>query len=344
MLLIRFGNRRIEMNVSEQAKKIFHDAIVIDGQLGFEVAMPWTFTEKWALVDRYKEAGFHGLTLSIANEESTTEKTLEYLAQIRKHIFQNPEKYVIANTKDDILRAKKENKIALRLMFQGTSPIGKNLDLLEIFRELGISSLVLAYNIRTPMGDGVIEEKDSGLSHLGKKLVAEMNKLGMIVDGAHAGFQTTMDAAELTKSPMVISHSGAYGIHPHVRNVHDEQIKAVVKTGGVIGVNGIGILLGDPQASVEQYVTHIDYIVKLVGAKHVSIGLDNLYFADHFDQFMQNQQITHPEAYANKAGTRSDWKCLQPEDIIFVVELLIQRGYSNEDIGGILGGNILRLM
>jgi membrane dipeptidase len=107
------------MNISEQAKKIFNDAIVIDGQLGFEVAMPWTVTEKWSLVDRYKKAGFHGLTLSIANEESTTEKTLEYLAQIRKHIFQNPEKYILAKTKDDILRAKKENKIALRLMFQG---------------------------------------------------------------------------------------------------------------------------------------------------------------------------------------------------------------------------------
>jgi membrane dipeptidase len=332
------------MNISEQAKKILYDAIVIDGQLGFEVAMPWTFAEKWSLVDRYKEAGFHALTLSIANEENTTEKTLEYLAQIRKHIFQNPAKYVLAKTKNDILYAKKENKIALRLMFQGTSPIGKNLDLLEIFRELGVSSLVLAYNIRTPMGDGVIEENDSGLSHLGKKFIAEMNRLGMIIDGAHAGYQTTLDAAELTKSPMMISHSGVYGIHPHVRNVHDEQIKAVAKTGGVIGVNGIGMLLGDPKASIEKYVDHIDYIVKLVGVKHVSIGLDNLYFADQFDLFMQNQQITHPEAYANKAGNRSDWKCLQPEDIISVVELLIQRGYSNEDITGILGGNILRLM
>lgn len=332
------------MNISDQAKKIFNDAVIIDGQLGFETAMPWTFTEKWQLVDRYKKAGFHALTLSIANEESTTEKTLEYLAQIRKHIFSHPEKYILAKTQKDILRAKKENKIALRLMFQGTSPIGKNLDLLEIFRELGIGSLVLAYNIRTPMGDGVIEEKDSGLSHLGKKFIAEMNRLGMIIDTAHSGYQTTMDATRLTKSPMVISHSGAYGIHPHVRNVHDEQIKAIAKTDGVIGVNGIGILLGDPNASIEKYIDHIDYIAKLVGARHVSIGLDNLYFADQFDEFMQNQKISHPEAYANKAGNRSDWKCLQPEEIISVVELLVQRGYSDEDIKGILGGNILRMM
>jgi membrane dipeptidase len=332
------------MKISAEAKKIFENAVVVDGQLGFEVAMPWTFEEKWSLVDRYKNAGFHALTLSLANEEITTEEAFNYLAQIRKHIFQYPEKYILAKSREDILRAKKENKIALRLMFQGTSPIGKNLDLLETFRELGISSLVLAYNIRTPMGDGIIEESDGGLSHLGKKFVAEMNRLGMIIDGAHAGLTTTMDAAKLTTQPMVISHSGVYSVHPHVRNVHDEHIKAVAKTGGVIGVNGIGILLGDPKARIEKYVDHIDYIVKLVGIKHVAIGLDNLYFADHFDQFMQNQRITHPEAYANKAGKRSDWQCLQPEDLIFVVELLIQRGYSENDINQILGENILRLM
>ncbi len=332
------------MNIHDKAKRILQEAVIIDGQLGFEMAMPWTFTEKWALVDRYKTAGFHALTLSIANDESTTEQTLDYLSQIRKYIFQNPDKYILAKSKEDILQAKKENKIALRLMFQGTSPIGKNIDLLELFHELGITSLVLAYNIRTPMGDGVIEERDGGLSHLGKKFIAEMNRLGIIIDGAHTGYQTTMDALNLTKLPMMISHSGVYGIHPHVRNVHDEQIKAIAKTNGVIGINGIGILLGDPKASIDKYVDHIDYIVKLVGAKHVAIGLENLYFSDQFEDFMQKQQITHPEAYANIAGNKREWKCLQPEDILFVVELLIARDYSNDDIKNILGGNILRIM
>ncbi|MGQ3889965.1 dipeptidase [Legionella sp. CNM-1927-20] len=295
-------------------------------------------------MDRYKEAGFDAVTLSIANEESTTERALVYLAQIRKYIFQHSEKYILAKSKFDILRAKKENKIALRLMFQGTAPIGKNLDLLELFHTLGISSLVLAYNIYTPMGNGVIEEKDSGLSHLGKRFIAEMNRLGMIIDIAHTGYQTAMNAAMLTTLPLVNSHSGVYGIHPHVRNVHNEQIKAVARTGGVIGVNGIGVLLGNPKASVEKYVDHIDYIAKLVGVRYVSLGLDNLYFAEQFNQYMQNQQVTHPEAYANKAGDRSDWQCLQPEDIISIVENLLLRGYVDEDIKKILGRNILRLM
>lgn len=332
------------MKISEQAKRIYKEAIVIDGQLAFELAMPWDFTKKWELVDRYKSAGFHALTLSLVNEETTSEKALEYLARVRKHIFSHPEKYVLAKTKDDVIRAKNENKIALRLMFQGTAPIGKNLDLLEIFYELGITSLLLAYNIRTPFGDGVIEENDSGLSHLGKKLVSEMNRLGITIDGSHGGFKSTMDALKISTKPFTFSHSGVYSIAPHVRNVHDEQIKAVAKSDGVIGINGLGLLLGEDNASVEKYVEHIDYITKLVGARHVAIGLDYLYFADQFSKFMENQSITHPEAYASQVTDATTWRCVQPEDIIKVVELLIEYNYSETDIKGILGGNILRLM
>ncbi len=123
-----------------------------------------------ALVERYRQAGFTAITLSIANEEDSTESTLAYLAKIRKYIFEHPEKYLLATSRADILQAKRENRLAIRLMFQGSGPIGKNLELLELFKSLGISSMVLAYNIRTPMGDGVIEENDAGLSHLGRKL------------------------------------------------------------------------------------------------------------------------------------------------------------------------------
>ncbi|MCX7126135.1 MAG: membrane dipeptidase [Gammaproteobacteria bacterium] len=332
------------MKISDKAKQIYNDSIIIDGQLAFEVDMPWSFLKKWELVDRYAKAGFTAVTLSLGNDETATEKALAYLAKIRKHIFSNSEKYILATTKNDILRAKKENKIALRLMFQGTELIDKNLDLLELFHALGVSSLIIAYNIQTAMGDGAIEENDTGLSHLGKKFVTEMNRLNMIMDGSHTGYKTTMDALNLTTKPMVISHSGVYAINPHPRNVRDDQVKAVAKTGGVIGINGLGLLLGDANASVEKFVDHIDHVTQLVGAQHVAIGLDNLYFADQFSEFMEKQSITHPQAYASKVSDATTWKFLQPEDLISVVEILLQRNYSEKDIRGILGENILRLM
>ena len=124
----------------------------------------------------------------------------------------------------------------------------------------------------------------------------------MIIDGSHAGIKTSMDALKLTTAPFVFSHSGVYGIEPHVRNVHDEQIKAVAKNGGVIGINGLGLLLGDANASVAKFVDHIDYITNLVGSQYVAIGIDNLDFADQFAEFMRKQNVTHPQAYANKVS------------------------------------------
>lgn len=330
------------MTLTQTAQHLYQQAIVIDSQLGFEEAMPWSFAEKWQLVDCYAAAGFTALTLTLANEETSTDSALAYVAKVRQHILDRPDQYVIATTKADIVLAKQQHKMALRLMFQGTNPIGKNLELLNTFQTLGISSLVLAYNIRTPMGDGVIEESDAGLSHLGKQFVAEMNRLGLIIDVSHTGVNTSMEAMSLTTAPMVFSHSAVFGLAAHVRNINDAQIQAVANTGGVIGISGVGLLLGD--AKVDTFVDHIDYVARLVGPQHVAIGLDNLYFADQFASFMSQQRITHPQAYANAASDANGWPCLQPEDMVHIVERLLQRHYAETDILGILGGNILRLM
>lgn len=332
------------LTISAKARNVYEESIVVDGQLGFEEAMPWSFEKKWQLVDRYMAAGFSAITLSLANDETTTEQALLYLAKIREYMFRHPDKYILARNAKDILQAKRENKIALRLMFQGTSPIGKNLELVGVFKELGISSMAIAYNIRTPMGDGIVEEHDAGLSHLGKKFVNEMNRRNMIIDGAHGGYQTTMDVLNVTSRPFVFSHTNVYSINPHIRNIKDEQIITTAKTGGLIGISGLGILMGDEKASLEKYVDHMDYVCKLVGTEHVALGLDTLYFSDQFAEFMQSQSITHPQNYAKKVAQAVSWRCVQPEEVVTVVELLLQRGYKEQEIKSILGNNILRLL
>lgn len=325
-------------------QNILKDSIIIDGQLGFEESMPWSFKDKWELVNQYKNAGFTAVTLSVANEETSFEEAISYLSKIRAHILSNTDKYLIATTKNDIMKAKFENKIALRLMFQGTNPIGKKLELLETFKCLGLSSMLLAYNIQTPIGSGVIEKKDNGLSLLGQNLVTEMNKLNLIIDGSHAGYQTSMDAMVLTQKPMVFSHSGTYEIAPHVRNLTNEQILALAKTDGVIGINGLGLLLGDENASIEKYLQHINHIKELVGIRHIGIGLDNLYFADQFTEFMQQQKVSHPSAYASQVINATTWKYIKPENIANIIEALLDNHYNVSEIEAILGKNILRIM
>lgn len=332
------------MHISQLAKRIQQEAIIIEGQLAFEVDMPWSFNDKWLLLEEYKKAGFTAVTLSIANEETITDQAMAYLAKIRKHIFANPEHYLLAKTKEDILTAKKHNKLAIRLMLQGTNPIAKNLDLLELFYALGVTSLVLAYNIQTPYGSGVIEKNDNGLTLLGRQLIAEANRLGITLDGSHAGYQTSMDAMLITQKPFVFSHSGIYALNPHARNVRDEQLIALAKTGGVIGINGLGLLLGDANAALEKYVEHIDYVRKLIGIEHVAIGLDNLYFATEFAEFMQSQAVTHPTAYASVVNDAINWRYVQASQIIELIELLLAKDYQEAEIKAFLGENILRLL
>lgn len=331
------------MELKQKALQIYQEAIVIDGHFAIEIAMPGSLEEKWALVDEYAEAGVTSVTLSLANEESKLEETLSYLSFIRRHMAAHPEKYILALSKQDILKAKQEKKLAIRLMFQGTGPLAMNIHLAESFFALGVSSLAIAYNIRTAMGDGCIEAMDGGLSHLGRKLIREMNQIGMIVDGAHASPCTILGAVESSTVPVVISHACAYGVNPLPRNIKDEQIKAIAKSGGVIGVNGIGLLLGDQQASISKYVDHIDHIVNLVGPSHVGIGLDQFYFPDQFNDFMKKQPITNPEAYGKMINPKM-LACIKPRQLIEIVEELLKRDYSENAIRLILGENMLRVI
>ncbi|MBA2648459.1 MAG: membrane dipeptidase [Legionella sp.] len=331
------------MHTKEKARNIYQKSIVIDGHFAVELAMPGSWEDKWSLIDSYANAGVTAVTLSLANEESKLEETLGYLALIRNHIFANKEKYILAVTKEDIVQAKKENKLALRLMFQGTGPLSLNINLAEIFFQLGISSMIIAYNIRTAMGDGCIEEVDAGLSHLGKCLIQKMNQLGIIIDCAHSSRNTILGSTAISLLPVIISHACVYGINPLPRNIQDEQIIAVAKSGGIIGVNGIGLLLGDTRASIKKYVDHIDYIVHLVGINHVAIGLDHLYFPERFNEFMKIQQITNPPAYAKMVDT-SMLTCIKPNQLVDVVEELLERDYIETDIQAILGENILRVI
>lgn len=331
------------MNIRDKASKIYQDSIVIDGHFAIELAMPGSLIEKFKFVDQYMDAGVTSVTLSLANDESKLEETLAYLAKVRQYIFSHPEKYILALSAADIKKAKQTNKLAIRLMLQGAGPLAMNVNFAEIFFSLGISSMIIAYNIRTAMGDGCIEKNDAGLSFLGEALIHEMNKVGMIIDGAHSSVKTIMDSISVSQLPVVISHACAYGINPLPRNIKDEQIIAIAKSGGVIGVNGIGLLLGDDAASIKKYVDHIDYIVNLVGASHVGIGLDQLYFADRFTEFMVNQPITNPSAYGKMVDINRI-KSIKPAQLINIVEELLERNYADKNIQAILGENILRVI
>jgi membrane dipeptidase len=167
-----------------------------------------------------------------------------------------------------------------------------------------------------------------------------MNRVGMLVDGTHTGYRTTMDAMEVATAPFIFSHCNAWSVFPHYRNIRDDQIKACAASGGVIGVNGLGEFLDDPHATSQSIFRHIDHMVNLVGPAHVGIGLDYVKDTARFWDWLRE----NPDMWLEIDGKpHADTAFDQPEQIAELCELMLAHQYAEDYIHAILGGNFTRV-
>lgn len=194
--------------------------------------------------------------------------------------------------------------------------------------------MLLAYN-KDNRASGGCMEGNIGLTDFGMDVVREMNCVGMVVDVSHMSYRATMETFEVSSKPVIFSHSNPSALREHPRNISDEQIKACAQTGGVIGINGIGDFLGGKTSNL--VVQNIEYIMDLVGHKHVGLGID--YVIDK--QEVIDYMTIHPDVFP---ADKSDQflEMVEPEQIPEFTGLLYQRGHNEEVISGILGGNFLR--
>ncbi|MEX0731101.1 MAG: membrane dipeptidase [Aquisalimonadaceae bacterium] len=320
--------------LSSRAAEILERAIVCD------LCLPWTAENVHArpgFLEDYAAAGgtFSSLTVSFGNFASL-EGAVRHLSRDRRSILNNREKYVLVDSVDDIERAHAEGKMALSFNLQGCDPLAGDLAMVETFYLMGVRQMLLCYNAKNLAGDGCHERTDSGLSRYGVDLVKEMNRVGMIVDCTHTGYRTTMDMMEVSDDPVIFSHSNAKAVVDHDRNITDDQIKACARTGGLVGVVGLGPLLGN-DASVDSFLRHVDHILDLVGPEHVGLGFDAVYTPEiTYKRFGEN-------ASRYPGYPKPPWEFLLPQRVPDVVEGMVQRGYDDETIGKILGGNYLRV-
>jgi membrane dipeptidase len=220
----------------------------------------------------------------------------------------------------------------------------------KIFFQLGIRMMHLTYQRRNMIGDGCGEPSNAGLSDFGRYAIAEMNHIGVIPDCAHSGWQTSLEAAKASTRPVVASHSTCAAIHPHIRSKPDEVIQAIVDSGGYIGICCISKFLrgaGDISALLD----HIQYVTKKFGVDHVAIGTDVAYSS-------QNSSV-ESRKLPKRSRSREPFRSLWPKDDfaetaemttslawtnwpLFTVGL-VQRGYSDDEIRKIIGGNVMRV-
>lgn len=326
------------VEISDRARQIYRSSLVWDMTLPYGAIHACD----GVTLDRFRQAGFGLLSLTVGNDRvfGRPELALMNIAKVHAVCARHPDKYRIVYGTHDIDAARQEGRLAICFNFQGSNVLGNDAASVEVFYRLGVRHMLFAYNQRSLAGDGCGEATDAGLSRYGRSVIREMNRVGMIVDGSHCGHRTTMEAMDLSTAPCIFSHANAHGVHPHYRNIKDDQIRRCADTGGVIGINGLGEYIDDVEATSASMFRHIDYIAELVGPQHVGIGLDYVRDVDGFWKSVDDQPDLWPD---NQGKPLRHTRFAQPEQIEELAELMCRHGYDDEDIRGILGRNFYRV-
>ncbi len=295
-----------------------------------------------------------------AKEGTAFQEALEQFELIHQMVRRYSDTFELARSADDVVRIRKEGKIAALIGVEGGHMIENSLEPLARFHELGARYLGLTHSVTIDWADSATDEpRSGGLSKFGEKVVVEMNRLGILVDLAHVSPATMRDALRVSKAPVIASHSGAYGVAPHARNVPDDVLRAIARNDGVVMVvffsgyihpHGAHVMANYfeeeraihrkypkaedfkvawdqwrkehpiPPGTVHTLVDHIDHIVRVAGIDHVGLG------ADYEGARVMPAQLEDVSGYP------------------YITQELLNRGYSEANIQKILGGNLLRAL
>lgn len=321
--------------IAARARAVMDQAIVWDNHSCMPMRPDQSFLED---IERCRAAGINVVTLNIGFGQMRWDEHVRIIAAQRNWYARRPDKYVLVRTAADIRRAKAEGKIAILFDIEGMNAIEPDLSLIQLYYDLGVRWMLVAYNNANKAGGGCQDAEDPGLSDFGRAAVAEMERVGMIPCVSHTGLRTTRDLLEVARGPVILSHSNPRALVDHPRNVPDDIIRAVAATGGVIGINGVGKFLGNQDISTPNVVRHIDYAVQLVGPAHVGLSLDYVFDMTEMEDYIK----AHPEIFPPHLGY-TQFSFVPPEQVPEIAEELLRRGYADADVAAILGGNWLRL-
>lgn len=320
---------------SAAATALHSDAIVCD------LTLPWIDVGRRDLreqtLPRFEASGFNFVSLTLASDAESQLEVFNSAARERRYLRERPDRLRLVETVDDIEASKREGKLAVSFNLQGTNAFAGNLDMVEVFHRLGVRQTLMAYNRKNLVGDGCHERTDCGLSQFGVDLVREMNRVGMIVDCSHTGYRTSMDVMDVSGAPVIFSHSNPRALWDHDRNITDEQARASAATGGLVGVVGVGIFMGEDDASTETLFRQIDYYAELIGPEHIALGLDYVYDVEAEKQYMAGVKVPAHGNYHNMNNF------FQPEQLLELTELMLARGYTEQSVRAIFGENYLRV-
>lgn len=263
-------------------------------------------------------------------------KALDQISYLHEEIDESPGQFRICCSAAEAYAAQAAGELAILLSLEGAEPLQNDLRLLRVFYELGVRGLGLVWSRRNYAGDGCFfsetrEGRKGGLTPFGIELIEAAEKLGMFIDVSHLNDEGFWDVIDVATKPIIASHSNCRVLAGSMRNLTDDQIKAIAVNGGVIGMNALDVFIQDeePNVTVSHFIDHVDHIVKLVGLNHIGLGFD---LCDSHLDFLQMVPAIESHDVINTHAELGE----------FTAELL-RRGYSDDAIIAILGGNFMRV-
>lgn len=325
-----------EARIFRQAKELHQRIVTLDSHTDTPMIFPGHFNigeKQGGKVNLpFMEEGRIDAAFMVAyipqgeRDEASLAKATAYAEERLKEVIRqeqlNPTRMGIAHTPDDLLCLKQAGKKAIFLGIENGYALGKDVNNVRKFRDMGVSYITLCHNGDNDLCDSARGKGEwKGLSPLGKQMVAEMNRLGVMVDISHAAESTFYDVLECSRYPIIASHSSARALCNHPRNLTDDQLKAIAGQGGVVQLCLYKGFINEEaeKASVSDAIRHINHMVDLIGVEHVGIGSD-------FD------------------GDGELIGCRASNELINITMHLLKEGYSETDISRIWGGNFLRVM
>ena len=339
---------------SERANKIVHNSMTVDTLWSGVWPSQWDSPEAPEFhdqMDKCKAAGFKVLAAcpTVDSLDASVEAIIKGAEFYLKKMNERPDNYMLVRTTKDIDEAVKQNKLGIYFTHQGTQIFGGDIDRVGFWRELGFGYCLLAYNQRNDVGDGCFESENRGLTEYGKTLIDSYNRYGMLVDVSHTGEQTSLDAIARSSQPVISSHSGAMAVAKYQRSLTDQVIKAIAQSGGVCSINMVGAFIDTSNPDIvttDMVFRHVDYMANLVGIDHVGFGSDyipNVNFTASVIQTPMGQSVFPDGGYTTKVGAKGFPTPAPYQIVAALVDKMLEEGYSEEDCGKFLGGNMYRV-
>lgn len=290
-------------------------------------------------LERYRSSGVTVVSLNVGFADTPWTDDLRILSFMRQWIARRPDRYLLVDSVADIRSCRESGKLGIVFDIEGMNPVQNDSALVQTFYELGVRWMLIAYNRNNGAGGGCLDA-DGGLTAIGRSILDEMERVGMMLCLSHTGARTAAEALEYRHSPTIFSHSNPYGDTPQSRNISDALIRACARKGGVIGISGIGPYLGTGASLVECLLRQIRYVVDLVGADHVGLGLDYVFDRTELDKYLRlNPQLFPPTLLDDGGGIAM----IEPEAVPEIAAGLARANFSQAQIDDILGGNWLRV-